>query len=208
VHRVAVQEARDANGSTREQGGAGDRDSDSDSDSDRDSDRDSDSDRDRVGDLAMSVPVTAGTSAATEGPVVVGYDGSAGAEAALAWAAREAVLRRCELVVVHADFWDADALELPAFHDERGVEQAILEQGVDRARRLQPEIVVTGRRAVPPAPEALVHESDRAGLLVVGSSGRGPVERALVGSVSRYCVEHARCPVVVVPRPSMPAGAS
>jgi nucleotide-binding universal stress UspA family protein len=189
VRRVTVQEARNANGSIHYRERAGDR------------------DMSATATTTTTATATARTSAAANGPVVVGYDGSAGAEAALDWAAREAALRRCGLVVVHADFWDADALELPAFHDERGVEQAILEQGVDRARLLQPEIVVTGRRAVPPAPEALVRESDRAGLLVVGSSGRGPVERALVGSVSRYCVEHARCPVVVVPRPTMPAAA-
>lgn len=35
-------------------------------------------------------------------------------------------------------------------------------------------------------------------LLVVGSGRRG-VRRALARSVSRYCVAHARCPVMAVP---------
>ncbi|KAK1425669.1 hypothetical protein QVD17_21024 [Tagetes erecta] len=35
-------------------------------------------------------------------------------------------------------------------------------------------------------------------LLVVGSHGRGAVTRAFLGSVSNYCVNHAKCPVLVV----------
>ncbi|KAF5762223.1 putative universal stress protein A [Helianthus annuus] len=35
-------------------------------------------------------------------------------------------------------------------------------------------------------------------LLVVGSHGRGAVTRAFLGSVSNYCVNYAKCPVLVV----------
>ncbi|KAJ9563661.1 hypothetical protein OSB04_008821 [Centaurea solstitialis] len=35
-------------------------------------------------------------------------------------------------------------------------------------------------------------------LLVVGSHGRGAVTRTFLGSVSNYCVHHAKCPVLVV----------
>ncbi|KAK9051092.1 hypothetical protein SSX86_027718 [Deinandra increscens subsp. villosa] len=35
-------------------------------------------------------------------------------------------------------------------------------------------------------------------LLVVGSHGRGALTRTLLGSVSNYCVNHAKCPVLVV----------
>jgi nucleotide-binding universal stress UspA family protein len=34
---------------------------------------------------------------------------------------------------------------------------------------------------------------------VVGSAHKGAVRRALLGSVSEYCVRHAKCPVVVIP---------
>jgi nucleotide-binding universal stress UspA family protein len=37
-------------------------------------------------------------------------------------------------------------------------------------------------------------------MLVIGSRAFGPVRSVLLGSVSRAVVEHARCPVVVVPR--------
>ena len=35
-------------------------------------------------------------------------------------------------------------------------------------------------------------------LLVVGNHGRGVISRAFLGSVSNYCVHHAKCPVLVV----------
>jgi nucleotide-binding universal stress UspA family protein len=37
-----------------------------------------------------------------------------------------------------------------------------------------------------------------AGLIVVGSRGRGPLRKALMGSVSNSVVRHAHCPVTVV----------
>ncbi|GLJ11121.1 hypothetical protein SUGI_0143650 [Cryptomeria japonica] len=39
-------------------------------------------------------------------------------------------------------------------------------------------------------------------LLVLGNHGYGMVKRALLGSVSSYCVHHAKCPVLVVRKPS------
>jgi nucleotide-binding universal stress UspA family protein len=46
---------------------------------------------------------------------------------------------------------------------------------------------------------ALVAETANTGLLVLGSHGRGPVRRALLGSVSAHVVREARCPVIVCP---------
>jgi len=51
------------------------------------------------------------------------------------------------------------------------------------------------------AEDALVRESADAELLVVGSRGRSGITSALLGSVSRHVVSHARCPVVVVKPP-------
>ncbi|HSD76926.1 MAG TPA: universal stress protein [Solirubrobacteraceae bacterium] len=49
------------------------------------------------------------------------------------------------------------------------------------------------------ARRALVGETANTGMLVMGSHGRGPVRRALLGSVSAHVVHHAHCPVVVCP---------
>lgn len=42
-------------------------------------------------------------------------------------------------------------------------------------------------------------------LLVCGSRAYGPLRAVLLGSVSRHLVDHAPCPVLVVPRPAVPA---
>ena len=47
---------------------------------------------------------------------------------------------------------------------------------------------------------AIVRVTERGGadLIVIGALGRSMVEEALVGSISRYVVGHAPCPVLVV----------
>ncbi len=49
---------------------------------------------------------------------------------------------------------------------------------------------------------ALLASVTASDLLVVGSRGHGEFARALLGSISQHVVNHAPCPVVVVPDPS------
>ncbi|GJN34827.1 hypothetical protein PR202_gb23525 [Eleusine coracana subsp. coracana] len=44
-------------------------------------------------------------------------------------------------------------------------------------------------------------EKHHAELLVVGSHGYGAIKRAVLGSVSDYCVHHAHCTVMIVKKP-------
>jgi nucleotide-binding universal stress UspA family protein len=46
----------------------------------------------------------------------------------------------------------------------------------------------------------LARQSERLGLLICGSRGRGPLRRVMLGSVSSAVLRSAACPVVVVPR--------
>jgi nucleotide-binding universal stress UspA family protein len=52
----------------------------------------------------------------------------------------------------------------------------------------------------PPADAILEHAED-ALLIVIGQRGRGPVSSLVLGSVSHHVLQHARCPVLVVPAP-------
>jgi nucleotide-binding universal stress UspA family protein len=47
--------------------------------------------------------------------------------------------------------------------------------------------------------KVLLDAANGAELLVVGSRGHGTFAGILLGSVSQHCVQHAPCPVVVVP---------
>ena len=60
---------------------------------------------------------------------------------------------------------------------------------------------VTGRGETGPV---LVSVADRPrDLLVVGTGRQGPISSRRPGSVSRYCLRHSGCPVLVVPQPEM-----
>jgi nucleotide-binding universal stress UspA family protein len=66
--------------------------------------------------------------------------------------------------------------------------------GVPLDLPMQP-LVVRGE-----AGRVLVHAASRASdLLVIGTGRRGTAARLTGGKVSRYCLAHARCPVVAIP---------
>jgi nucleotide-binding universal stress UspA family protein len=46
---------------------------------------------------------------------------------------------------------------------------------------------------------ALIHASETADLLVIGSRGMGGFRGLLLGSVSQQVLHHARCPTVLIP---------
>jgi nucleotide-binding universal stress UspA family protein len=141
------------------------------------------------------------------GVIVVGVDQSAGANAALRFALREARLRQATLRVVHAwqfGYIGATGLEgwLPAVGGElkdfrRGAEAA-LEQILKEVGGGTHGLTIEGRVEQGPAAAVLVEESQDADLLVVGSRGHGGFAQLLLGSVSQQCAQHAFCPVVIV----------
>jgi len=136
--------------------------------------------------------------------IVVGVDGSDQSLCALAWAAREAELRRTPLHVITAytipvfaaSSMDAGYATLDDQVIREGAE-AVLEQAVARLADYAIDIhpsVETGDAA-----GVLLDLSEEAELLVVGSRGRGGFMGRLLGSVSSAVPAHAKCPSVVVP---------
>ncbi len=128
--------------------------------------------------------------------IVVGVDGSAPAAAAVDWAASEARLRGAELVV--CSVVEPHSLGVDPQHSDRVLaasRAAAGGQATTLTRHGDPstELLAAGRGA---------------DLLVVGSRGRSRLADVLLGSVSRACVTHAVCPVVVVrhPTPRVPVG--
>jgi nucleotide-binding universal stress UspA family protein len=135
--------------------------------------------------------------------IVVGIDGSAGAEVALRFAADEASLRQAQLRVVSA--WHVATsvympptymdLDLDAFRQtasDAAARQVVEVLGAERAANVD-VVIHEGSPA-----EVLIAESRQAELLVVGSRGHGGFAGLLLGSVSQHCAAHAHCPVVVV----------
>jgi nucleotide-binding universal stress UspA family protein len=138
------------------------------------------------------------------GRIVVGVDGSPHAMDALRWALDEAALRGCELQAVMAVHYPAildtgfgPGLDLANLEQDAAavLEAALADACPDPAVRasIQRTVVVDS------AARALIDAAKSADLLVVGTRGRGGFTGLLLGSVSTQCVQHAPCPVVVVP---------
>jgi nucleotide-binding universal stress UspA family protein len=133
--------------------------------------------------------------------VVVGVDGSPSSYAALRWAVRYAQLVEGVVEAVHAWStpaelgWSGLAID-PDFDLDCARERFTEELQVvfaDQRPAILQEHLVEGDPS-----EVLISLSEGADVLVVGSRGRGGFARAMLGSVSQRCAQHAACPVVVV----------
>ena len=140
------------------------------------------------------------------GWIVVGVDGSEHSRRALRWALDEAKLRHLGCRVVHAWHYSSAAanpyLGMPLPEAEAAA-SGILEQ--ELALTTGSGVAVNGQLVEMNAADALVDASVGAEMLVVGCRGRGSLAAAVLGSVSTACIRHARCPVVVVRTPPLPA---
>lgn len=138
------------------------------------------------------------------GVIVVGVDGSEHSLAALRWAAEEARLRGCTLRVVAAFttplMTTGYEMMAPDPTDLHNATDSLLDAVVAsvRAEGLLEHLEVEAEVLDGHAAERLIVCSEAADLLVVGSRGHGGFVGVLLGSVTTYCVNHAKCPVVVV----------
>jgi nucleotide-binding universal stress UspA family protein len=134
--------------------------------------------------------------------VVVGYDGSDAARAALRWAIAEARARQATLQVTHA--WMPAVIDgnayMPVPADMGALAETartVLEAGMTDEDTSG--IAVEATQPCGPAASALLDAAADATLVVVGSRGRGGFAGLLLGSVGLQVARHAPCPVVVAP---------
>ncbi|MER5390255.1 universal stress protein [Saccharopolyspora sp. NPDC002686] len=133
--------------------------------------------------------------------VVVGVDGSQNSVRAVDFAFDFAARHRCRLVAVHA--WS----DLPLDHVQdwavdrdaaRWEASELLSRSLAGCAERHPDVAVQEVVRDQRPARALVDVSRDAGLLVVGSHGRGLVRRAVLGSVSHAVVHAAPCSVAVL----------
>jgi nucleotide-binding universal stress UspA family protein len=129
-------------------------------------------------------------------PVVVGSDGSAAAGAAVDFAAEWAAAASAPLVVVTST--GGHLVENVTEGALRALADGVATSAASRVRARWPALTVTTRVQDCPAEVTLVEASADAGLVVVGTRGRGAFRGMLLGSVSHAVIHGAQCAVVVV----------
>ncbi|WP_336215241.1 universal stress protein [Nonomuraea sp. LPB2021202275-12-8] len=137
----------------------------------------------------------------TYGEIVVGVDDSTACEAAIAYAFEQAGLRAGTLRAVFA--WQrpmhAYMPELDYDMDEvAAMQRRIAADKLRPWRKKYPQVTVIEDVYTAHPVDVLTDASKRADLVVVGSHGRGAIGSAVLGSVSRGVLHHARCAVAVV----------
>jgi nucleotide-binding universal stress UspA family protein len=135
--------------------------------------------------------------------IVLGYDGSDGARAALGKAVEIAKLDGSKLVIVFGyeipAAWGGGSGDYRRAVKEFGEQKA--QDAVDRLRDAGVEFAV---ELVPERPaEGLVHVAEQHGasMIVVGTHGEHPIAGALLGSVPHKLLHISSIPVLVVPEP-------
>jgi nucleotide-binding universal stress UspA family protein len=158
--------------------------------------------------VAMRAPgctvLVRGRTDATDGPVVVGVDGSPTDHRLLAVAFEHAARRGCDVVALRALPPPAAAwgVGIPSLTGNPVQLRATLltELTADLQRRHEqyPTVRATARMPGGDPASALLDASGKAQLLVLGGRPHGPAAALLAGSVSQRLLYHADCPLLIV----------
>ncbi|MBD0693405.1 universal stress protein [Streptomyces sp. CBMA123] len=133
--------------------------------------------------------------------IVVGVDGSPSSYAALRWAIRHATLIGGVVDAVGAweppsrYGWSAPVVDTS--FDENLAQQRFADE-LDEVLGPDRPVEVRERLVLGDPSDVLLQAARGAEVLVVGSHGRSGFTRALIGSVSMRCAQHATCPVVII----------
>lgn len=141
----------------------------------------------------------------TEGPVVVGVDGSESCKPAVAAAFEEAAARNANLIAVNV--WSDVSVQpsLGATPDDphwsriQTGEEVVLAERLAGWQERYPDVTVERVVARDRPVRVLSEYAEQAQLIVVGTRGRGGFRGMLLGSTSRAMLHTADCPVLIVP---------
>ena len=138
--------------------------------------------------------------------IIVGVDGSGHSQRALEWAMKEAAVRHVPITVltVHPSIvgYFGGVVTTPQDLEQTEQVQVAVRTEADKVLTAlegpHPESVKI--RAVHGFPvEELINASREADLVVLGSRGVGGFTRMMLGSTAGQVVQHAHCPVTIVP---------
>jgi nucleotide-binding universal stress UspA family protein len=138
--------------------------------------------------------------------ILVGVDGSGHSQLALEWAMKEAAIRHAPLTVltVHPAIvgYFGGVVTTPGDQELTEKAQAAVKEEADKVLSAldgpHPESVTV--KAVHGFPvEELIEGSKDAEMIVLGSRGAGGFTRMLMGSTAGQVVQHAHCPVLIIP---------
>jgi len=138
--------------------------------------------------------------------IIVGVDGSGHSQRALESAMHEAAIRQVPLTVLTVNeairgyyggmtVYPDDPARTEDFRKLAQAETDKVLAGLDGPRPESVEVKAVHGFIV----EELINAAKDADMLVVGSRGAGGFTRLMIGSVAGQVVQHASCPVLIVP---------
>jgi nucleotide-binding universal stress UspA family protein len=140
--------------------------------------------------------------------IVVGLDGSLNSERALDWALRHAAALSTSLTVVAVhqvakSYWGHEpvvgAADVSVLGQLQRSAEEMTQRAVDKLTGAKPSSVQV-RALNGFVVEELVNASRDAEELVLGSRSTTGLSRLVMGSISSEIVQHAACPIVIVPQ--------
>jgi nucleotide-binding universal stress UspA family protein len=137
--------------------------------------------------------------------ILVPFDASMYAEAALAWATRFAQDTQGSIEIVNVVLVPSP-ITLPFMDRPKPTDAALAQarEEIARAAARAPMPVKTSVLVASDIGEAIVNHARSIGasMIAMGTHGRGAIRRALLGGVAAYVLRHADCPVVTMRAPA------